>query len=100
MSLHGIVMIAGILLGVGAMSNYLVPMLIGDNDMAFPRLNAFAFWVNVPGGLILLSSLFFGGFDTGWVGYPPLSLRAPLGMEMFLIGELGRAAGRERVWWT
>lgn len=86
MSLHGIVMIAGILLGVGAMSNYLVPMLIGANDMAFPRLNAFAFWVNVPGAIILLSSLFFGGFDTGWVGYPPLSLRAPLGMEMFLIG--------------
>lgn len=86
MSLHGIVMIAGILLGVGAMSNYLVPLLIGANDMAFPRLNAFAFWVNVPGAIILLSSLFFGGFDTGWVGYPPLSLRAPLGMEMFLIG--------------
>ncbi|MBX3045767.1 MAG: cbb3-type cytochrome c oxidase subunit I [Anaerolineales bacterium] len=86
MSLHGIVMIAGILLGVGAMSNYLVPMLIGANDMAFPRLNAFAFWINVPGAAILLSSLFFGGFDTGWVGYPPLSLRAPLGMQMFLIG--------------
>ncbi|MBX3003083.1 MAG: cbb3-type cytochrome c oxidase subunit I [Anaerolineales bacterium] len=86
MSLHGIVMIAGILLGIGAMSNYLVPMLIGANDMAFPRLNAFAFWVNVPGAIILLSSLFLGGFDTGWVGYPPLSLRAPLGMQMFLIG--------------
>lgn len=86
MSLHGIVMIAAILLGVGAMSNYLVPLLIGANDMAFPRLNSFAFWVNVPGAIILISSLFFGGFDTGWVGYPPLSLRAPLGMQMFLIG--------------
>lgn len=86
MSLHGIVMIASILLGVGALSNYLVPLLIGANDMAFPRLNSFAFWVNVPGAIILVSSLFFGGFDTGWVGYPPLSLRAPLGMQMFLIG--------------
>ncbi|MDA1330434.1 MAG: cbb3-type cytochrome c oxidase subunit I [Chloroflexi bacterium] len=86
MSLHGIVMIASILLGVGALSNYLVPLLIGANDMAFPRLNAFAFWINVPGALILVSSLFFGGFDTGWVGYPPLSLRAPLGMQMFLMG--------------
>ena len=86
MSLHGIVMIASILLGVGALSNYLVPMLIGANDMAFPRLNAFAFWINVPGAIILLSSLFLGGFDTGWVGYPPLSLRAPLGMQMFLLG--------------
>lgn len=86
MSLHGIVMIAGILLGVGAMSNYLVPLLIGANDMAFPRLNSFAFWINVPGAIILLASMPLGGFDTGWVGYPPLSLEAPLGMQMFLIG--------------
>ncbi len=86
MSLHGIVMIASILLGVGALSNYLVPLLIGANDMAFPRLNSFGFWINVPGAIILVSSMFFGGFDTGWVGYPPLSLRAPIGMQMFLIG--------------
>ncbi len=86
MSLHGIVMIFGILLGVAAMSNYLVPLMIGANDMAFPRLNAFAYWINVPAGIILLSSLFLGGFDTGWTGYPPLSARAPLGMQMFFLG--------------
>ncbi len=86
MSLHGIVMIMGILLGVAAMSNYLVPLMIGASDMAFPRLNAFAFWLNVPSGIILLSSIFFGGFDTGWTGYPPLSDQAPLGMQMFFIG--------------
>lgn len=86
MSLHGIVMIVGILLGVGAMSNYLVPLLIGANDMAFPRLNAFAFWINVPAAIVLVSSLFLGGFDTGWTGYPPLSQRAPLGMDMFFLG--------------
>jgi cytochrome c oxidase subunit 1 len=86
MSLHGIVMIMAILLGVGAMSNYLVPLLIGASDMAFPRLNGFAFWINVPSGIFLLSSLFLGGFDTGWTGYPPLSVRAPLGMQMFFLG--------------
>jgi cytochrome c oxidase subunit 1 len=86
MSLHGIVMIMGILLGVGAMSNYLVPLLIGASDMAFPRLNGFAYWINVPSGILLLSSLFLGGFDTGWTGYPPLSVRAPLGMDMFFLG--------------
>lgn len=86
MSLHGIVMIFSILLGVAAMSNFLVPLLIGANDMAFPRLNAFAYWLNVPAGVILLSSLFLGGFDTGWTGYPPLSARAPLGMQMFFLG--------------
>lgn len=86
MSLHGIVMIVGILLGVAAMSNFLVPLLIGANDMAFPRLNAFAFWVNVPAAVILLSSILLGGFDTGWTGYPPLSAKAPLGMDMFFLG--------------
>jgi len=85
-SLHGIVMIAAILTGVGAMSNYLVPLMIGANDMAFPRLNAFAFWVNVPAAIFLVSTLFLGGFDTGWTGYPPLSQRAPLGMQMFFLG--------------
>jgi cytochrome c oxidase subunit 1 len=84
--LHGIVMIAAILLGVGAMSNYLVPLLVGASDMAFPRLNAFAFWVNVPGAVLVVSSLFLGGFDTGWTGYPPLSARAPIGMQMFFMG--------------
>ncbi len=53
MSLHGIVMIGAILLGVGAMSNYLVPLMIGANDMAFPRLNAFAFWINIPAAILL-----------------------------------------------
>jgi cytochrome c oxidase subunit 1 len=86
MSLHGIVMIGGMLLGVAAMSNYLVPLMIGANDMAFPRLNAFAYWINVPAILVLLSSLLLGGFDTGWTGYPPLSARAPLGMKMFFWG--------------
>jgi cytochrome c oxidase subunit 1 len=85
MSLHGIVMIIGILLGVGAMSNYLVPLMIGANDMAFPRLNAFAFWVNVPAAIIMLTTIVFGGFDTGWTGYPPLSQKAPLGMDMFFL---------------
>jgi len=86
MTLHGIVMIGGILLGVAAISNYLVPLMIGANDMAFPRLNAFAYWINVPAVLILLASLFFGGLETGWTGYPPLSTRGPLGMDMFFLG--------------
>jgi cytochrome c oxidase subunit 1 len=84
--LHGMVMIAAILLGVAAMANYLVPLLIGASDMAFPRLNAFAFWINVPGAIWVVSSLFLGGFDTGWTAYPPLSARAPLGMQLFFLG--------------
>ncbi|MEJ5239869.1 MAG: cbb3-type cytochrome c oxidase subunit I [Anaerolineales bacterium] len=85
MGLHGMVMIAGILLGVAGVMNYLVPMLIGAHDMAFPRLNAFSFWVAPPAAILLLSSLALGGFDTGWTGYPPLSARAPVGMQMFFL---------------
>lgn len=84
--LHGMVLIISILLGFAAMANYLVPLLIGAKDLAFPRLNAFAFWLAVPASVILSSSLFVGGFDTGWTAYPPLSIRAPLGMQMFFVG--------------
>jgi cytochrome c oxidase subunit 1 len=85
-SLHGIVMIGAILLGVAAMSNYLVPLLIGTNDMAFPRLNAFAFWLNVPAVILLLSVILLGGIDAGWTGYPPLSANlGKVGFAMFFI---------------
>ena len=86
-SLHGIINICGILLGVGAMSNFLVPLMIGANDMAFPRLNAFAFWINVPGIVLLLSTLLMGGVDAGWTAYPPLSANlAKVGFAMFFLG--------------
>lgn len=85
-SAHGIVMIASILLGVGAMSNYLVPLMIGASDMAFPRLNAFSFWIGIPSVVLILAGMAIGGWDTGWVGYAPLSLRAPLGVQLFLLG--------------
>jgi cytochrome c oxidase subunit I len=87
MSLHGMLMIQGILLGVAGIINYVVPLLLGAQDMAFPRMNAFSFWLAVPGSIILLSSLFLGGVDTGWTGYPPLSVRNPaVGIQMFFLG--------------
>ncbi|MBL7942355.1 MAG: cbb3-type cytochrome c oxidase subunit I, partial [Flavobacteriales bacterium] len=86
MSLHGMIMIVSILLGISGIINYVVPLLLGAQDMAFPRLNAFSYWIAVPAAVLLLSSLFLGGFDTGWTGYPPLSTRAPVGMQMFFLG--------------
>ena len=83
--LHGQTMFVAILLGVGAMANYLVPLMIGAQDMAFPRLNGFAFWINVPAAALLLFSLVAGGFDTGWTAYPPLSLRANLGLQFSMV---------------
>ena len=84
--LHGMSLIASILMGIAAISNYTIPLLIGARDMAFPRLNAFSFWVAVPGALLLVSSLALGGFETGWTGYPPLSVRGPMGVQMFFLG--------------
>ena len=86
MSLHGMIMIVSILLGVSGIINYVVPLLLGARDMAFPRMNAFAFWIAVPASVLLLMALVLGGFDTGWTGYPPLSARAPVGVQMFFLG--------------
>ncbi len=86
MSLHGMLMIVSILIGIAGVMNYVIPLLLGAQDMAFPRLNAFSFWLAVPAAVLLLASLFMGGFDTGWTGYPPLSARAPVGVQFFFLG--------------
>ncbi len=61
-----------ILAGFG---NYLVPLMIGARDMAFPRLNALSYWLFLAGGLVLYGSFFAKGgpSSAGWTAYPPLS---------------------------
>src|SRR5271168_1519356 len=84
-TMHGTTMIffvaMPILFGFGT---YLVPLMIGARDMAFPRLNAFSFWLTALGGLLLYFS-FLGGNglfgagnapDVGWFAYAPLTARA------------------------
>ncbi|MFM7372073.1 MAG: cbb3-type cytochrome c oxidase subunit I, partial [Sphaerospermopsis kisseleviana] len=76
MTNHGTIMIFLWIVpsAIGGFGNYLVPLMVGARDMAFPKLNAIAFWLNPPAGLLLLGSFFFGGSQSGWTAYPPLSL--------------------------
>ncbi len=80
-SMHGWATIFGMLIGIGGMANYIVPLMLGAEDMAFPRLNAFAFWINVPAIVLLMGSLFYN-WDSGWTLYPPLSLKGPVGYQL------------------
>ncbi|OZI23167.1 cytochrome c oxidase subunit I [Bordetella genomosp. 9] len=57
-----------------AVASYLVPLMIGTRSVAFPRLNAYAYWIFVFGGLFLFAGFFLGsGPDAGWFAYVPLS---------------------------
>ena len=75
-SLHATIMIFLWIVPTGAgFANYLIPLMIGARDMAFPRLNAVAFWMVPPAGVLLVASLAVGDApDAGWTSYPPLSL--------------------------
>ncbi|MFV1988414.1 MAG: cytochrome c oxidase subunit I [Gemmatimonadota bacterium] len=92
-TMHGTTMVffAGMPL-ITAFFNYIVPLQIGARDVAFPRLNAFSFWVMLLGGLFLYSSFFFGGApDGGWFAYTPLTSRqySPgRGMDFYILALL------------
>ena len=84
--LHGIIMIvATIIMVTGPFGNFILPIMIGARDMAFPRLNALSFWLLFAAIPVLLSAFFLGGIPTGWSAYAPLSDQAPPGMDAFLI---------------
>jgi cytochrome c oxidase subunit I len=82
--MHGVVMIATTIIMISAtFGNYFVPILIGADDMAFPRLNALSFWTLFTAVPVLLSVVVLGGFPTGWTGYSPLADQAALGMDAY-----------------
>jgi cytochrome c oxidase subunit 1 len=70
---------------VGPLGNYLVPLMIGSKRVAFPRIEALSFWLTPCAFIILLSSILFGGFPTGWTGYAPLSVQAGEGMDGYAV---------------
>src|SRR5690349_12051498 len=77
-TMHGITMIFLFVIPMttGAFGNYLLPLMIGARDMAFPRLNALSYWLFLGGGLFLYGGLLLGkGPNCGWFCYTPLNTR-------------------------
>jgi cytochrome c oxidase subunit 1 len=90
-TMHGTAMIflfvVPILAGFG---NYLIPLMIGARDVAFPRLNALTYWLFLMGGLVLLASFLTegGAANSGWTGYVPLSREGSpgTGQDLWILG--------------
>jgi cytochrome c oxidase subunit I len=78
-TMHGTTMIFLVIMPMSAaFANYLLPLMIGARDVAFPRLNAYSYWVFLVGGLFMYSSFFLGGAPNGgWFGYTPLTRELP-----------------------
>jgi cytochrome c oxidase subunit 1 len=88
-TMHGLTMIFFVVMPMSAaFFNYMVPLMIGARDVAFPRLNAFSYWVFLFAGIYVYSSFFLGGApDGGWFGYANLSTELPgPGMTYYALG--------------
>ena len=91
---HGVTMIFLFIIpmSTGAFGNYLVPLMIGARDMAFPRLNALSYWLFLGSGCLIYAGLFMGlGPNAGWFDYVPLALRqydSGLNVDFYALGLL------------
>jgi cytochrome c oxidase subunit I len=101
-TMHGTTMIFLVVVpALVGFANYLVPLMIGARDMAFPRLNALGFWAQAFGGLMLYFSFATSGVnggapEIGWFGYAPLSETAfsyGPGVDYWVLGLLGIGVG-------
>ena len=92
-TMHGTTMIFLVVMPLAAgFGNYLVPLMIGARDMAFPKLNALSYWTFLFGGLLMYSSFLLGGApNDGWFSYAPLTEKAfskTSGMDFWALGIL------------
>ena len=80
-TLHGAIMVFLVIIPSipAALGNFIMPIMLGAKDVAFPRLNLFSYYLWVFGALFTVSSLLLGGFDTGWTFYTPYSTTTPAG---------------------
>ena len=90
-TMHGMTMIFLYALPIlSGFSNYLWPLMLGSRDMAFPRLNAFSYWVFLFSGVFMYASFFVGHTpDAGWFNYVPYTSRdydPGLGIDIYALG--------------
>jgi len=83
-AVHGMLMILALIVAVaGPWANFVVPIMCGARDMAFPRLNALSLWTLVGAAALLLSVLAVGSLTMGWVVLAPIADQAGVGMDFF-----------------
>jgi cytochrome c oxidase subunit 1 len=77
-TLHGVIMIFFFLIPSipATLGNFLIPIMVGAKDLAFPRINLLSWYLYVIGGIIALAAVANGGLDTGWTFYTPYSTQA------------------------
>jgi cytochrome c oxidase subunit 1 len=93
-TMHGVVMIFFFLVPAipGTLGNFLIPLMLGAKDLAFPRLNLMSWYLYMVGGVSALILLVFGGIDTGWTFYAPFSttfsntMVVPAAVAVFITG--------------
>ena len=83
-AVHGMLMILALIVAVaGPWGNFVVPIMCGARDMAFPRLNALSLWTLVGAAALLLTTLAVGSLTMGWVVLEPIADQAGIGMDFF-----------------
>ncbi|MGH9020364.1 MAG: cytochrome c oxidase subunit I [Acidimicrobiales bacterium] len=83
-AVHGMLMILAMIIAVlGPWTNFVMPIMIGARDMAFPRLNALSLWTLVSAAALLLTTLAVGSLPVGWVVLAPITDQAGVGMDFF-----------------
>src|SRR3954471_21611343 len=74
-TMHGVMMVFFFLIPSipATLGNFLIPMMIGARDLAFPRINLLSWYIYIAGGIFALTAVVKGGVDTGWTFYAPFS---------------------------
>jgi cytochrome c oxidase subunit 1 len=88
MTYHGAIMTFMVIIpGIPAfLGNFMLPMMIGAKDVAFPRVNLMSWYCLIIGALIAFTSLFYNGADTGWTFYTPYSIKTDNGTTWLVAG--------------